>query len=144
MGIAPTVRCKLRRQMAAAAGKEEPVPLSLLSEVNDLEVEEEFFTLATQAWAEGAWIGNWPAEQKEAWRKQIFEFQAWRQVRGLAGAVVCETRNLGIKWPQWHTLLFYGQCRVDMRFVCTAGCEENASETGQNELLEKVGSQTRV
>ena len=39
--------------------------------------------MATQAWAEGVWIGNWPTEQKEARRKQIFEVQRWRQVRGL-------------------------------------------------------------
>ena len=34
-----------------------------------------------------AWIGIWPAEQQEAWRKQICEVQTWRQVRGPAGAV---------------------------------------------------------
>ena len=34
----------------------------------------------------------------------------WRQVRWLAGAVMCETRDLGIKWPQC--------VRVDMRYVC--------------------------
>ena len=25
---------------------------------------------------------------------------------GVAGAVMCETRDLGIKWPQWHTFNF--------------------------------------
>ena len=34
---------------------------------------------------------------KEALRKQIPEVQTWRQVRGPAGAVMCETRVLGIK-----------------------------------------------
>ena len=29
-----------------------------------------------------------------------------------------ETRDLGIKWPQWHTLMFEGQEVVDMRIVC--------------------------
>ena len=38
--------------------------------------------------------------------------------RGPAGAVMCETRDLCIKWPQWHTLLFEGQVKVDMRVVC--------------------------
>ena len=57
-------------------------------------------------------------EQKEAWRKQIFEVQTWKQVRGPAGAVWYETRDLGVKWPQWHTLLFEDQGRVDMRVVC--------------------------
>ena len=72
MGIAPTERLKLRRQMAAAAGKKESVSLSLFMQVNDLEVEAELSTMATQAWAEGVWIGKWPTEQKEAWRKQTF------------------------------------------------------------------------
>ena len=31
---------------------------------------------------------------------------------------MCETRDLGIKWPQWHTLMFEGQETVDMRVVC--------------------------
>ena len=49
--------------------------------------------MATQTWAEGAWIGKWHTEQQEAWMKQIFEVQTWRKVRGLAGAVLCETRD---------------------------------------------------
>ena len=32
-----------------------------------------------------------------AWMKQLQEVQMWRQVRGPAGAVMCETRDLGIK-----------------------------------------------
>ena len=55
--------------------------------------------MATQVWAEGVCIGIWNTEQKQTWRKQIFEVQMWRQVRGLAGAVMCETRGVGIKWP---------------------------------------------
>ena len=31
---------------------------------------------------------------------------------------MCETRDLGIKWPQWHALGFEGQVAVDMRYVC--------------------------
>ena len=48
--------------MAAAAGENESVSLSLFLEVNDLEVEEELFTMTTQAWAEGTWIGKWEAD----------------------------------------------------------------------------------
>ena len=44
--------------------------------------------------------------QLKAWGKQIFEVQTWSQVRGLARAVLRETRDLGIKWPQRHTPLF--------------------------------------
>ena len=31
---------------------------------------------------------------------------------------MCETRDLGIKWPHRHTLIFEGEVRIDMRFVC--------------------------
>ena len=32
-------------------------------------------------------------------------------------AVMCETRDLGIKWPHWHTLILSGETRIDMRCV---------------------------
>ena len=44
--------------------------------------------------------------------------QTRRQVRGLVESVMCETRDLGIKWPQWHTLIFEERVAVDMRAVC--------------------------
>ena len=49
---------------------------------------------------------EWSLEQKEAWMRQIREVQTWKQVKGFAGAVVCETRDLGIRWSYWHTLMF--------------------------------------
>ena len=30
---------------------------------------------------------------------------------------MCETRDVGIKWPLWHTLIFEGEARIDMRYV---------------------------
>ena len=80
-----------------SSSRHERVGIALLVLGGDLEVYEELSTLVSPAWAEGEWIGEWSAEQKESWRKQIFEVQTWRQVRGLAGAVMCETRDLGIK-----------------------------------------------
>ena len=115
--MAPRERLKLRRQMPAAAGKKESVSLFLL-EVNDLEVEEDLSTMATLFLAEGVWMGRWRSEQQKARRKQIFEVQTWRQVSGPAGAVMCETRDLGTQWPQCHTLMFEGQVAVDMKVVC--------------------------
>ena len=53
--------------MAAAAGKKSATSFSLFMEAFGLEVEEELSTMATQTWAEGAWIGKWHMEQKEAW-----------------------------------------------------------------------------
>ena len=41
----------------------------------------------------------------------------WRLVRGLAGAVMCETRDLGIKWPHCNTLTFEADRNIDIRCV---------------------------
>ena len=117
VGMAPTEGLKWRRQMAATAGKKSTTSLSLFMEAFGLEVEEELSTLATQYWAEGVWTGKWYHEQREAWMKQVREVQMWRQERGPAGAEPCETCDLGIRWPSWHTLIFEGDGRIDMRYV---------------------------
>ena len=57
----------------------------LFLEVNRLEVKEELPTAATLFWAEGVQTGKWRREQQEPWRRQIFEVQRLKQVRGLAG-----------------------------------------------------------
>ena len=95
VGMAPAERLKLKRQMAAAAGKKEPVSLSLFMDVNNLEVEEELSTMATLAQAEGSWMGRWARVQEKGWRKHLFEVQTRRQVRGPAGAAMCETPKFG-------------------------------------------------
>ena len=87
-------------------------------EAYGLEVEEELSTLATQFWAEGVWTGEWHHEQREAWVRKIREVQMWRQERGPAGAVMCETLDLGNKWPHCNTLTFQGDRNVDLRDVC--------------------------
>ena len=92
--------------MAAAAGKKSTTSLYLFMEACGLEVEEELSTMATQHWAERVWIGKWPVEQKEAWMRQTREVQTRKQVRWPAGAAMCETRDLGFKWPCWRTLVF--------------------------------------
>ena len=56
----------------------------------------------------------------------------------LARAVVCQTRDLGIMWQQWHTLIFEGQVAVDMRGL-PAGREKDVSEASQDGLLEEIG-----
>ena len=72
-------------------------------EAYDLEAEDELSTIAIQHPAQGVWTRKWSHEQKEAWMRQNQEVQTWNQVRARAGAVMCETRNLGIKWRCWHT-----------------------------------------
>ena len=53
---------------------------------------------------------------------------------------MCETRDLGIKWSHWHTLIFEGAVRIYMRYVCPKDVEEDACATRQVSLLEEVGS----
>ena len=36
---------------------------------------------------------------RDAWRRQIFEAVSWKKIRGLAGAVCCELRDVEIQWP---------------------------------------------
>ena len=96
--------------------KENDLPF-LFVETYGREVEEELSTMATQYWAEGGQIGKCCHEQKKPWMRQIQEVQTWKQVRGPAGAVMCEIRDLGIKWPQRHTLMFEGEVSVDMRYT---------------------------
>ena len=78
------------------------------------------------------WIGKWPVEEKEAWLNQAHEVQMWRPVRGPAGAVMCETCDEGIMWPQWDTLIFEGQVRVDMRYVCPKKREEDVVQQARS------------
>ena len=111
-------KVKIERQMAAAAGrKKSTTSLSLFIEAYGLEVEEELSTLATQYWA----VGNLDGKMA-------------------AGAVMCETRDLGIKWLHWHTLIFEGDRNIDMRCICTKKSEEHAFAAGHDSLLGEVGS----
>ena len=47
--------------------------------------------------------------------RRIREVQTWEQVRGPAGAVMCETRDLGMKWPYWHKLVFSDEIKIDVK-----------------------------
>ena len=138
VGMSPTVRLKSRRQMAAAAGKKSTTSLSLFMEAYGIEVEEQLSTVATQYWAEGVWTGKWSHELKEAWMRQIREVQTWKQVRRRAGAVMCETRDLGIKRPYWHTLMFGNDIKIDMRFVCPKVVKKMLVHTDRSVYCKKL------
>ena len=64
--------------------------------------------------------------------RQIREVQKWRQVRGPAGAVMHETRDLGIKWHE---------ITIDMRYVCPKDVKKMLVQRGSISILEEVGSQ---
>ena len=123
--------------MAAVAGKKSTTSLSLLMEAYGRELEEELSTMATQCRTEGVWTGKWSHELKEAWMKQIQEVQMWNQVRGPAGAVMCETRDLGIRLPYWHTLMFSDEVKIDMRLVCAKDVKKMLVQTARSVYWEK-------
>ena len=54
---------------------------------------------------------------------------------------MCETRDLGIRRPYWHTLIFGNGTRIDMRFVCPKDVKKMLVQTAPFSLLEEVGSQ---
>ena len=98
--------------------------------------------MATQYWAEGVWTGKWYHEQREAWMKQVREVQTWRQVRRPAGAVMCETRDLGIKWSFWHTLTFEGDRSIDMKYVCPKDVKKILLQQAREAYWKKWGQQS--
>ena len=106
---------------AAAAGKKSTTSLSLFMEAYGLEVEEELSTAATEHWA-GVWT-------------------TWKQVRGPAGAVMCETRDLEIKWPCWHTLVFCNEITIDMRYVCPQNVKKMLCR-GPDQCIGRSGKQS--
>ena len=61
-------------------------------------------------------------------------------MRGLARAVMCETRDLGMKWPYWHTLVESVEKKIDMRYL-SKGRQKDAGTEGPISVLEEVGSQ---
>ena len=96
-GMSPMERLKLRRQMAAAAGKKSSTSLSLFMEVHGLEVEDELSTMATQCWAEGVWTGKWSHEQKRSLDEANSRSSDVETVERTCRSVMCETRDLGHK-----------------------------------------------
>ena len=118
VGIAPRERLKLRRQMAAAAGKKSSVSLSFFMDVTNLEVEEELSTMATHAWAEVVRLGRMEKRAAEGLEEAGLRDLETSERTGWSGHCA-RPRDLGTKWPQWqHTLLCEGQVVVDVKVVC--------------------------
>ena len=56
---------------------------------------------------------------------------------------MCETRDLGIRWPYWRTLLLSDEIKIDMRCV-SRGRQKDAGTEGPISVLEEVGSKART
>ena len=48
----------------------------------------------------------------------MWETASSTEVRGPEGAMVCESRDLGIGFPSWRALLFEEGVIVDMKTLC--------------------------
>ena len=57
---------------------------------------------------------------------------------------MCEICDLGITWPQWHSVMFEGKVAVDMRVVCPQDFFYYTSEASQDGSLEEMGIKARV
>ena len=57
---------------------------------------------------------------------------------------MCQTRDLGIQWPHWHTLIFSDETRIDVRFLFPRDVRKDAGAEGPIRKLEEVGSRARV
>ena len=53
---------------------------------------------------------------------------------------MCETRDLGIKWPYWHTLIFGNDTKSDMRFVCPKDVKKMLVQTARSVYWKKVAA----
>ena len=53
---------------------------------------------------------------------------------------MCETRDLGIKWPHWHTLIFSDETRIDMRFVCPKDVKQTLVQTARSVYWKKLAA----
>ena len=55
---------------------------------------------------------------------------------------MCETRDLGLKWPHWHTLIFEGNRRIDMRYVCPQDGKKMLWQQARTEYCKKKWAAT--
>ena len=55
-----------------------------------------------------------------------------------------ETRDLGTRWPQWQTLIFEGEARIDMRCACPKDVKKMLVQQARSVHWKKWAAKTRV
>ena len=104
--------------MAAAAGKRVRPPFLCSLKHTASKYSGSFLPWPPSIEQKEFGLENGGTNKKKRGGRQIQEVQTWNQVRGPAGAVMCETCELGVKWQYWHTLVCSDEIKIDMRFVC--------------------------
>ena len=87
-------------------------------------------------WGKAVSMGRWDEDLETCWRRQVRAPASWKEVRGPAEAVVCETRDLGIRFPSWHVHLFEDGIIVDMKVAYTQDMK-NMPRRQAKEVVEK-------
>ena len=95
---------------AAVAGKKSTTSLFLFVEAFGLEVEDELSTMSSQN--RKMVHGTTSMAGTDSWSSDFGTVE--RTCR--SGDV--RDKDLGIKWPHWHTLIFSDETIIDMRSVC--------------------------
>ena len=55
---------------------------------------------------------------------------------------MCETRDLGIKWPRWQTSIFSDETKIDLRFVCPRDVLKKCRRRGPHQCVGRSGQQS--
>ena len=57
---------------------------------------------------------------------------------------MCETRDLGIMWPHWHTLIFEGGVRIGHETCLPKRCEEHVICSRLGQSVGRSGQQSMI
>ena len=68
-------------------------------------------------WAQAVWTSKWEDDMRDVWKRQVWEATSWTKVRGPAGAVLCEMKDLGITAPSWQVLRLGGRM-ISVKDTC--------------------------
>ena len=94
LGICPSQRLRIRRQVADMLGKKKPPFLDTSLEMEHMELEHELAFAATCSWARSCWGGIWIDDMYAACKKQICNASSWNKVRGLLELSAAKLRML--------------------------------------------------
>ena len=100
-----------------------------------------------EAWACVVWDALVEeAALHQAWKRQQIRLglnPRWREVNGPAGSCVMVAKEIGWRWPAWHTFLSREGQRMDMRHTCPMDVAAMAKKGCGGRDLVQMGSGRR-
>ena len=85
---------------------------------------------------------RWDEGMEKCWRRQVWETVGRKQARGPAGAMVCETRDLGVGFPSWHGVSFRVRFDRGHEGCVSTRCDDDGKKTNKRCGREIVGNHT--